>query len=216
MDNQSDQVSALKKAMLERAHKLADEHIAQGNASRQKIMQDTREKVQLMEQKELLAARSLAEREYLRKVQASEIQMQAEMDRNRWGMVQLVIEKLKKRLSALVEQNEEYQLVFTQMLNQAAALINQENLIAYVNSQDLKTFQPIWSEISAGIKGSSITLCEESINCSGGVRVLSEDGTVMVDNTFEGLVSREEVALQSLVFERLFASVSGTGVLNHG
>lgn len=216
MDKQTDQVNALKKAMLERAHKLADEHIAQGNASRQKIMQDAREKIHLMEQKELLAAKSLAEREYLRKVQASEIQMQAEMDRNRWGMVQLVIEKLKNRLSSIADNPEEYRSIFEGLLKQAAELINQEKLTAYVNSQDLKTFEPIWTDITAPLKGFSITLSEQTLKCSGGVRVMSDDGTVMVDNTFEGLVSREENTLQSLIFERLFASVSGTGVISHG
>ena len=216
MEKQSDQVNALKKAMLERAHKLADEHIAQGKASRQNIMQDTREKIQLMEQKELLAAKSWSEREYLRKVQASEIQMQGEMDRNRWGMVQLVIEKLKLRLSSLVEQPEEYRKVFEGLLQQAAQLINQDKLTAYVNDQDLKTFQPFWAEVTAPLDNYTITLSEQTIKCSGGVRLMSDDGTVMVDNTFEGLVSREENQLQSLIFERLFASVSGTGVLNHG
>ena len=98
MNNQTDQVSTLKQAMLDRARKLANEHIAQGNLSRQHIMQDAREKIQLMEQKELLAAKALAEREYLRTVQASEIHLQAEMDRNRWGMVRVVMEKLNNYL----------------------------------------------------------------------------------------------------------------------
>ncbi len=47
-------VEGLKTAMLERARKLAEEHLSQGKLSRQKILQDAREKVHLMEQKELL------------------------------------------------------------------------------------------------------------------------------------------------------------------
>ena len=49
MVTETDQVKALQKAILDRAHQLSDEHIQQGKMTRNKIMQDTREKIKLME-----------------------------------------------------------------------------------------------------------------------------------------------------------------------
>ena len=216
MNDQTDQVSTLKLAILDRARKLADEHIAQGNISRQNIMQDAREKIQLMEQKELLAAKSLAEREYLRTVQASEIHMQAEMDRNRWGMVLVVMEKLNCYLADLAHDRTQYREVFIKLLKQASELIAQEQMIAFVNEQDLKSFSSDWDSMVKEASRFTITLSDETIDSHGGVKLLSADGSVMVDNSFEGLVSRQEKELQKIIFERLFASVSGTGVLSHG
>ncbi|MBT8438387.1 MAG: hypothetical protein HKP55_08580 [Gammaproteobacteria bacterium] len=216
MNNQTDQVSMLKQAMLERARKLANEHIAQGNISRQNIMQDAREKIQLMEQKELLTAKVLAEREFLRTVQASEIHMQAEMDRNRWGMVLVVMERLNGYLAGLPQDKTQYRAVFIKLLKQASELIAQEQMTAFLNKPDHKNFSAQWKNITSEATRFTITLSDETTDSHGGVRLLSADGTVMVDNTFEGLVSRQEKELQKIIFERLFASVSGTGVISHG
>ena len=216
MNNQSDQVSTLKQAMLDRAKKLAEEHIAQGNFSRQNIMQDAREKIQLMEQKELLAAKALAEREYLRTVQASEIQLQAEMDRNRWGMVQVVMEKLNNFLAELPQDSVKYQEVFVNLLKQASELVGEDQMTAHINKQDHNLFSSEWKALAKEASDFEIILSADTTDSKGGVKLLSADGTKMVDNTFEGLVSRQEKDLQKVIFERLFASVSGTGVLSHG
>jgi V/A-type H+-transporting ATPase subunit E len=64
LSTESDQVKSLQQAILERARELADEHVSQGEMTRAKIIEDAREKIKLMEQKELLAARLLSEREY--------------------------------------------------------------------------------------------------------------------------------------------------------
>ncbi len=149
MNNQTDQVSALKNAMLERARRLADEHIAQGNMSRQKIMQDMHEKIQLMEQNELLLAKAQSEREYLRKVQAKEIEFQAELDRNRWGLVLVVMDKLKQYLDDLHDNADEYQVHFANLLKQAAQLIAKDDVVAYVNSKDYQRFAEQWDTLFA-------------------------------------------------------------------
>ena len=101
MATESEQVRALQQAILERAKELAAEHVSQGEMTRGKIIEDAREKVKLMEQKELLAARLQADREYQRQVQANELRIQAELDRNRWGLVQSVMDKISRQLVEL-------------------------------------------------------------------------------------------------------------------
>lgn len=216
MNDQSEQVNALKQAILERAEKLAREHIAQGKLTRQKIMEDSREKVHLMEQKELLYAKSQADREYLRSVQASEINEQAELDRNRWGMVQVQMQKLTRWLAQLVENEEQYLPILIDQLKQAAELISQKDMVAYLNSNDLQRFKPQWNDILKQADLADISLADKPVDISGGIKLVSADGNIRVDNSFEGLLARKEQVLKKAIFEKLFASVTGTGVINHG
>jgi hypothetical protein len=53
--SESEQVRALQQSILERARELSAGHVAQGEMTRNKILEDAHEKVKLMEQKELLA-----------------------------------------------------------------------------------------------------------------------------------------------------------------
>ncbi|MBT5688400.1 MAG: hypothetical protein HOI61_07765 [Gammaproteobacteria bacterium] len=50
----------------------------------------------------------------------------------------------------------------------------------------------------------------------GGIKLTSSDGSIMLDNTFEGLLEQQQRALQKVIFERLFATVDGKGALLHG
>ena len=209
-------VEGLKTAMLERARKLAEEHLSQGKLSRQKILQDAREKVHLMEQKELLLAKSLSERAYLRKIQASEIQMQAELDRNRWGLIQTVMEKVQHHLLQLQQDESAYHKVFLTQFKQAAALFEESALTAYINQQDHQRYAASWESLCSEVTSKTVSLSSNSISCSGGIKLTSNAGDIMLDNTFEGLLSRQQEQLQKIIFERLFATVDGTGGLLHG
>ena len=78
-----DQVAALEQAIRERAHALAEEHMEQAKRAKERIRKETGNRIQLLEEKENLSAQARAEREYRRRVQASEIRLQAELDRLR-------------------------------------------------------------------------------------------------------------------------------------
>ena len=51
MVTETDQVRALQQAILERARELADEHIAQGELTRSKVIGDMQDKLKILEQK---------------------------------------------------------------------------------------------------------------------------------------------------------------------
>lgn len=218
MATESDQVKALQQSILARARELAEEHIAQGEMTRNKILEDAHEKIKLMEQKELLAAGVHADREYHRQIQANELRIQAELDRNRWGLVQAVMDKLSRRLDKLHEDDKRYQPIFRVLLKQAAESIGDPVSIASINNDDLSRYHDSWQEIvqescSDAVK---IKLSPEACRCSGGLKLVSEQGDVMIDNTFEGILLRREQELQRLIFERLFSTLSTKGSLFDG
>ena len=218
MATESDQVKALQQAILERAHELADGHISQGEMTRGKIIEDAREKIKLMEQKELLSARVHSEREYQRQVQASELRIQAELDRNRWGLVQSVMDKITRQLVELRKDDAAYRPVFESLLKHGVDSLGSKQLVASLGNDDLARFHDDWAALVKACCGSKVEvrLSPEACVCSGGLRLVSKQGDVMIDNTFEGIMSRREDELQQLIFERLFSTVSTKGTVFDG
>ncbi len=215
MANPTSQVASLKQAIVDRARELSAEHVRQGQMTRNRIMDDARDKLKLMEQKELLAAKENAERVYQRRVQASEIKLQAEMDRNRWGLVQSVMDEVQRRVAELVADRDAYDPVFRQLLLQGIQLLGIEHQVAKVNHDDRQYYQQNWDEL-VGDTGFNVELSDELGPCVGGVRLYSIDGEMLVDNTFDGIIERRHDGLMRLVFERLFSKVPSMGVSTHG
>lgn len=218
MSSEAEQVKALQQAILERAQKLRDGHIEQGEMTRSRIIEDARDKIRLMEQKELLVASVQADREYKRQVQANELRIQAELDRNRWGLVQAILDKLSRELAQLQAQEERYQSIFDQLLLHGVKAIGQPRLVASLNSEDLSRYAENWQERVQKCCGREveIKLSAEASRSSGGIKLVTEKGDVMIDNTFEGILARRSDDLQRLIFERLFSTVANQGALFGG
>jgi vacuolar-type H+-ATPase subunit E/Vma4 len=178
-------------------------------------MEDARDKVKLMEQKELLAAKENAEREYQRRVQASEIQLQAELDRNRWGLVQSVMDKVHHQIKSLAADRSAYDPVFKQLLLLGVEELGQAQQMAILSHRDKQNYAAHWDEITEGLSA-KVEISDELCDCSGGLRLMSMDGEMMVDNTFEGITSRYQDDLLRTIFERLFSRVPSMGVSSHG
>jgi V/A-type H+-transporting ATPase subunit E len=205
MTNPDDQVSALEKAILARARSLADEHMKQAKRARERIMEDSAERLRLQEEKEILVGKAKADREYRRRVQASEIRMQAELDRLRWGLVQSVLDHLKHRLTEITSDEAQYLPLFKRLLAEAASSIEREELVALVGDGDHRRFRGQWETIAKGaVPGKKVELSSEICACSGGVLLKSKDERISVDNTFEGRLDRMEGELHRVILERLF------------
>ncbi|MCK4709618.1 MAG: V-type ATP synthase subunit E [Gammaproteobacteria bacterium] len=210
MTTEQEQVKTLQLAILQRANQFAEEHVQQGTMTRNKIMQDVREKIKLMEQKELLLAKVHSDREYHRLVQASELRIQGELDRNRWGLVQSVIHNVVDELDRVHKDHQQYLSILKRLLKQGASSMGQIPMLAYINSEDLTLFSENWGTLVKEACGNKydIELSNKACLCSGGLKLVSKSGDVMIDYTFEGIVARRERELRQLIFERLFSTVS--------
>ncbi len=218
MATDQEQVQALQQAILQRAHQFAEEHVQQGTVTRSKIIEDVREKIKLMEQKELLSAKVHADREYNRLVQASELRIQAELDRNRWGLVQAVMRNVVDELDRVHNDHQQYLVIFKKLVKQGAASMGQIPMLAAINSEDLTLFADNWKTLVSECCGDKydIELSRDACDCSGGLKLIARSGDVMVDYTFEGIVIRREAELRRLIFERLFSTVSTMGTVFNG
>ncbi len=205
-------IAGLEAALSARAQKMADEHIASGHSARDRILADTRQRLRIEEEREVLAAKARAERAYQQQVQAAELEQRAGLDRLRWELADTALAKLRLRLAALAEDETGYLPLLHGYLHEAAQAIEREELVARVNARDLKRLQKDWERHAReAAPGKRLTLSTEPLNCLGGVLVESADHTIRCDNTFEGRMERLDETLQGAIAEWLMPQAGAVG-----
>ncbi|MCU7906687.1 MAG: hypothetical protein KZQ76_12745 [Candidatus Thiodiazotropha sp. (ex Epidulcina cf. delphinae)] len=198
------QVEALEKAILERAELMADECRNRADAGRKNILREASERLHLREEKETLLAKSLADRAYLRKVQADELKLHSKMDHMRWNLVQVVIDRLQQRMQALSQNEASYFKLLQAFLRQAAGQMEQQRLLVSVNADDLRRLKPQWQTLTADLgPDKQFELMDESIDTLGGCLITTTDKRVQIDHTFEGRLARLERKMHQALVERL-------------
>jgi V/A-type H+-transporting ATPase subunit E len=210
-------VENLESALLERAKSLADEYLARAKRSRSRILEEENERLRLREERETLAAKAMAERTYRRRVQASELHLQEDLDRLRWQLVQAVLDDLNDRLARVAADEQRYPSLLEALLASAAQSIADPELVAEVNAHDLERLGEGWEQLARrAVPDKRIVLAEEPIRCTGGVRVRDEGNHMRVDNTFEGRLERLVELVHQAIVDRLFAQATHMGALFHG
>ncbi len=208
------QVQELEQAILARAERLAAELTERANRSRDSILREAAERLRLREAREESSAKSLGERTFRQRVQASELKMQTTLDRLRWNLVQDVERRLADRMRAFMQDDIAYSHWLQALIATAAAQIERENVIVAANPRDHQRLFARWDSIAQHLpKGHFAALADNPIETLAGVLVTSEDGLIRVDNTFEGRLARLRPRIQQTILERLLPSGFDTGNL---
>ncbi len=106
-----------------------------------------------------------------------------------------VLEKAKEKI-ANMERNSEYSSLITKLLTEATSALNTSDVIVYTNSKDKDLVQSAVSSISGA------ELSSDLIDCRGGVKVTSKDGSMSFDNTIDARIEllkpliRKDIAAQ--------------------
>jgi len=106
-----------------------------------------------------------------------------------------VLEKAKEKI-ANMERNSEYSSLITKLLTEATSALNTSDVIVYTNSKDKDVVQSAVSKISGA------ELSNDPIDCMGGVKVTSKDGSMSFDNTIDARIEllkpliRKDIAAQ--------------------
>jgi V/A-type H+-transporting ATPase subunit E len=186
--SETNDIGGLEAALAERASKLAGEHVAGGQQARERILAETRQRLQIEKEREVLVAKVRAERAYEQQIQAAELDLRAELD----------------RLSALAADKARYLPLLLRYLGEAAQAIERDELVAQFNARDLQHLQKDWEKYAReAAPGKQLKLSPDALDCSGGVLVESADRTIRFDNTFEGRMERMEETLHGALAERL-------------
>jgi V/A-type H+-transporting ATPase subunit E len=211
------QVQELERAILARAERLAGEYRERANRSRDAILREASERLRLREAREEAIAKSLGDRTFRQRVQASELKMQSHLDRVRWNLVQDVERRLADRMRELMKDEAAYLAWLESLIASAADSVERDTLVVRCNPADGKRLAAEWDRIAASAPaGKTLTLSDEPIDCLAGVLVVSSDHDIRVDQTFEGRLTRLRPRVQQVILERLLPSGFDTGNLFTG
>jgi V/A-type H+-transporting ATPase subunit E len=211
------QVSQLEQALLRQAESLAREALKNAEAARARILAEAEQRIELLEEREILAAKAEAERTVRRRLQAAETKRAAEFDRLRWALTEAVLSQVQNALQALVQDMDRYKPVLAGMLAEAARQLPPGDLVAEVNAQDYERLKPIWPDLAAAAApGRRVELGVLPHPSIGGVLVRLADQRARLDQTFEARQERLRERMAQVVMERLFASAPDLGTLVHG
>lgn len=198
------QVEALEQAILEHAEEMANESRKSAEIGRRNILRESSERLHLREEKETLLAKSLADRAYLRKVQADELKLRSKLDHMRWNLVQLVIQRLAERMSELCKDEASYFPFLQALLQQAAGQIEGYELEITCNVDDRRRLQPQWEAFTRDLASDRrLLLAESPIETLGGLLITTPDRRIRIDHTFEGRLARLQRKIQLELVERL-------------
>jgi V/A-type H+-transporting ATPase subunit E len=107
-----------------------------------------------------------------------------------------------------------YLSLLLEYLRLCAQSIERDDLIARFNAADLPLMQSNWQQYALqAAPGKRLVLSPEPLESIGGVLVISADGNIRFDNTFEGRRARRAIELQDVIAERL---LSQTGDSTNG
>ncbi len=205
-------LEALEQALLQRANDLASEYQQRAQRSRDHLIEDENERLQLREEREIMAAKIAAERIYRAQVQSHQLQVQKKLDQLRWQLIKNVIEEVKNELNQLVEQEERYQRHVFDFIQYSLPFINDKGVIIEFNTHDYQRFAPQWPHWLQQFKtDKSLTLSEQCHPFSGGVLVYNLDRDMRIDQTFEGRLERLAETVYQWVAEQFFSELSHEG-----
>jgi V/A-type H+-transporting ATPase subunit E len=205
------QVEALEQAILKRAEEMAREQLQRGESGRSNILRESSERLQLREEKESLLAKALGDRAYLRKVQADELKLRSKLDHMRWNLVQTVMQRLAELLETLRRDEPRYHELLRDLLRQAAAEIQAQQLVVALNAEDRRQLHASWDMFTAGLRPQTqFRLADDPIETVGGLLVSTPDGRIRIDHTFEGRMERLQNPIRQALVERLLPPVGSS------
>lgn len=210
------QVQELEQAILARAEQLASQYTEHAQKTRETVLRETTERLRQREEREESVARAMGDRHYLQHVQAAELKLQSNLDRTRWYLVRDVEKRLQERMRDLMQDETAYTEYLRGLLRRAAGEMTDSALSVRTNAADRERLEKVWNRVLAELPDREIRLEEEPIETLGGVLLLSTDGRVRVDNTFEGRLARLRLRLQQVILERLLPASTEAGNLFTG
>lgn len=97
--------------------------------------------------------------------------------------IEKVFDKAIKKIQN-ADRNSDYSKLISSMLEESIRTIGTPNIIIQTNSKDKSVVQALLSKFSGA------TLSEDTIDCLGGIKVQSKDGTKKFDNTIDAKLER--------------------------
>ncbi|KOR28220.1 hypothetical protein TI03_05220, partial [Achromatium sp. WMS1] len=198
-----------------RAEKLATEYKERAERRKANILAEAAEQLRLRKEQEEATVKAHADLVYLRRIQASELRLQANMDHLRWGLVQDMMHRLEERMRTFIDKEDEYLQTLQGYLTQGANTIESNDLMVSVNHRDHQRLVDRWADFAKqAAPEKNVVLSNDPVNTLGGMLIGSQDGRIRLDNTFEGRRERLRFRLHQIIVKRLFPATLDDGEMS--
>ena len=137
----------------------------------------------------LVEANAVIEAEQMR-LSAAKLQARKLVQDARYALVQEAIEETSKLLKAKTKNRKEYEKLLEKLIKEGIAEVGSKDYVVQVNDSD-KQFAKKFGEV-------------ETISTMGGAVVVSGDGRMKINNTFEALLEQHSEELKQKAFALLF------------
>ncbi|MEW5786286.1 MAG: V-type ATP synthase subunit E family protein [Pseudomonadota bacterium] len=208
------QVTQLEQALIRQAESLAREQRQNAEAAKARILTESAERLQLAEEREVLAAKAEAERLVRRHTQAAETRLAAELDRLRWALTEATLSGVQLAFQELVDDDPRYMEILESWLAAAVQALPDGDLVVEARPEDQARLTLSWSAMTSRVApGRKVELAFHGGRSDGGFRVRLADNRAQLDQTFEARQARLADELARVAMERLFASAPDLSVL---
>jgi len=180
LDRNSSEFSQSLKNSLEEAQKTLSDSLPMLEEEYEKIMSDGKKEADKIA-KQIVGSADLATRN------KALLLVQESADK--------VLEKAKEKIQNM-DRNSEYSSLITKLLAEATEALNTSEVIVFTNSKDKEVVQSAVSSVSGA------EMSNDTIDCMGGVKVTSKDGSMSFDNTIDARIEllkpliRKDIAAQ--------------------
>ena len=180
LDRNSSEFSESLKNSLEEAQKTLSDSLPMLEEEYEKIMSDGKKEADKIA-KQIVGSADLATRN------KALLLVQESADK--------VLEKAKEKIQNM-DRNSEYSSLITKLLTEATEALNTSEVIVFTNSKDKEVVQSAVSSLSGA------EMSNDTIDCMGGVKVTSKDGSMSFDNTIDARIEllkpliRKDIAAQ--------------------
>ena len=180
LDRNSSEFSQSLKNSLEDAQKILSDSLPMLEEEYEKIMSDGKKEADKIA-KQIVGSADLATRN------KALLLVQESADK--------VLEKAKEKIQNM-DRNSEYSSLITKLLTEATEALNTSEVIVFTNSKDKEVVQSAVSSLSGA------EMSNDTIDCMGGVKVTSKDGSMSFDNTIDARIEllkpliRKDIAAQ--------------------
>lgn len=211
------QVGQLEQALRQQAESLVREQLQNAEASCARLRAESEARLQLRQEREILAARAEAGQIERRRLQAAEIHLAAELDRLRWALVEAVLAGVRQALRQTTQDPQRYREILLAMLHAAAARLPAGALVVAAEPVGQALLAAGWEQTLASVApGRRARLEVSAAPGLGGIRVCLADGSACLDQTFAARQERLADEMFAVILQRLFANAPDIGTPIHG
>ncbi len=182
------------KKIEENTDKLIKEIVADQKKSIEAIKKETTSKIENVKTKVVESAKTKADSEFMKEKATHQLELKLQITKYRDELVKKFIEKSQEKIQTFVG-SDQYEQSLENLALEAAVTLKQPELFVQCRKDDKKILtNQFFDKISKQLKNHKldvkISLDKDHIKSMGGIKIITSDGKISIDNTYEKRIER--------------------------